>query len=113
MQYERIKQNDTKTMAPRLCTQSKEDPVRERGCIDPENLLPPEKITVTGGRIIRSRSKLIDGTVCRVHSVFRKDGSLPKRLLTLMENDSKNTSDPPSENSSDSSVKSLDSDGNL
>ena len=46
-------------------------------------------------------------------SVFRKDGSLPKLLLTLMENDSKNTSDPPSENIPDSSVKSLDSDGNL
>ena len=83
------------------------------GCLNPETPLSPEKITVTGGRIIRSRSKLIDGTVYRVHSVFRKDGSLPKRLLTLMENDSKNTSDPPSENSSDPSVKSLDSDGNL
>ena len=85
----------------------------KEGCLDPETALPPEKITVTGGRIIRSRSKLIDGTVYRVHSVFRKDGSLPKLLLTLMENDSKNTSDPPSENIPDSSVKSLDSDGNL
>ena len=56
---------------------------------------------------------LIDGTVYRVHSVFRKDGSLPKRLLTLMENDSKNTSDPPSENIPDSSVKSLDFRGNM
>ena len=83
------------------------------GCLNPETPLPPEKITLTGGRIIRSRSKLIDGTVYRVHSVFRKDGSLPKRLLTLMENDSKATSDPPSENIPDSSVKSLDSDGNL
>ena len=83
------------------------------GCLNPETPLPPEKITVTGGRIIRSRSLLIDGCVYRVHSVFRKDGSLPKRLLTLMENDSKNTSDPPSENIPDSSVKSLDSDGNL
>ena len=27
--------------------------------IDPENLLPPEKMTVTGGRIIRSRSILV------------------------------------------------------
>ena len=83
------------------------------GCLNPETPLPPEKITVTGGRIIRSRSTLIDGTVYRVHSVFRKDGSLPKRLLTLMENDSKDTSDPPSENSSNPSVKSLDSDDNL
>ena len=83
------------------------------GCLNPETPLPPEKITVTGGRIIRSRSKLIDGTVYRVHSVFRKDGSLPKRLLTLMENDSKNTSDPPAENSSDPSVKSLDFRGNM
>ena len=63
--------------------------------------------------IIRSRSVMIDNAVYRVHSVFRKDGSLPKRLLTLMENDSKATSDPPSENIPDSSVKSLDSDGNL
>ena len=85
----------------------------KEGCIDPENLLPPEKITLTGGRIIRSRSKLIDGTVYRVHSVFRKDGSLPKRLLTLMENDSKNTSYPPSENIPDPSVKSLDFRGNM
>lgn len=85
----------------------------KEGCLDPETALPPEKITVTGGRIIRSRSVMIDGTVYRVHSVFRKDGSLPKRLLTLMENDSKNTSYPPSENIPDSSVKSLDSDGNL
>ena len=85
----------------------------KEGCLNPETPLPPEKITLTGGRIIRSRSKLIDGTVYRVHSVFRKDGSLPKRLLTLMENDSKNTSYPPSENIPDSSVKSLDSDGNL
>lgn len=83
------------------------------GCLNPETPLPPEKITVTGGRIIRSRSMLIDGTVYRVHSVFRKDGSLPKRLLTLMENDSKNTSDPPSENIPDSSVKSLDFRGNM
>ena len=83
------------------------------GCLNPETPLPPEKITVTEGRIIRSRITLIDGTVYRVHSVFRKDGSLPKRLLTLMENDSKNTSDPPSENSSDPSVKSLDFRGNM
>ena len=83
------------------------------GCLNPETPLPPEKITLTGGRIIRSRSVMIDNAVYRVHSVFRKDGSLPKRLLTLMENDSKNTSDPPSENIPDSSVKSLDSDGNL
>ena len=85
----------------------------KEGCLDPETALPPEKITVTGGRIIRSRSVMIDGTVYRVHSVFRKDGSLPKRLLALMENDSKATSDPPSENTPDSSVKYLDSDGNL
>ena len=83
------------------------------GCLNPETPLPPEKITLTGGRIIRSRSTLIDGTVYRVHSVFRKDGSLPKRLLTLMENDSKDTSDPPSKNSSDPSVKSLDFRGNM
>ena len=85
----------------------------KEGCLDPETALPPEKITLTGGRIIRSRSKLIDGTVYRVHSVFRKDGSLPKLLLTLMKNDPQNTSDPPSENSSDSSVKSLDFHGNM
>lgn len=85
----------------------------KEGCIDPENLLPPEKITVTGGRIIRSRSVMIDGTVYRVHSVFREDGSLPDRLLTLMKNDPQNTSDHPSENSSDSSVKSLDFHGNM
>ena len=83
------------------------------GCLNPETPLPPEKITVTGGRIIRSRSKLIDGCVYRVHSVFRKDGSLPDRLLTLMKNDMQNTSDPPSENSSDPSVKSLDFRGNM
>lgn len=85
----------------------------KEGCIDPENLIPPEKITVTGGRIIKSRSIMIDGTVYRVHSVFRKDGSLPDRLLTLMKNDPQNTSDHPSENSSDSSVKSLDFHGNM
>ena len=85
----------------------------KEGCIDPENLLPPEKITVTGGRIIRSRSKLIDGTVYRVYSVFRKDGSLPERLLTLMKNDPQNSSDPPSENIPDPSVKSLDFSGNM
>ena len=83
------------------------------GCIDPENLLPPEKITVTGGRIIRSRSVMIDGTVYRVHSVFRKDGSLSERLIALMKNDMQNTSDPPSEDISDSSVKSLDFHGNM
>ena len=83
------------------------------GCLNPETPLPPEKITVTGGRIIRSRSKLIDGTVYRVHSVFRKDGSLPDRLLTLMKNDPQNTSDPPSENIPDPSVKSLDFHGNM
>ena len=83
------------------------------GCLNPETPLPPEKITVTGGKIIRSRSLLIDGCVYRVHSVFRKDGSLPDRLLTLMKNDMQNTSDPPSENSSDPSVKSLDFRGNM
>ena len=83
------------------------------GCLDPETPLPPEKITLTGGRIIRSRSVMIDNAVYRVHSVFRKDGSLPKRLLTLMKNDPQDTSDPPSENSSDPSVKSLDFRGNM
>lgn len=83
------------------------------GRLNPETPLPPEKITVTGGRIIRSRSTLIDGTVYRVHSVFRKDGSLPERLLTLMKNDPQNTSDHPSEDIPDSSVKSLDFHGNM
>ena len=83
------------------------------GCLNPETPLPPEKITVTGGRIIRSRSMLIDGTVYRVHSVFRKDGFLPDRLLALMKNDMQNTSDLTSENISDSSVKSLDFHGNM
>ena len=78
------------------------------GCLNPETPLPPEKITLTGGRIIRSRSVMIDNAVYRVHSVFRKDGSLPERLFTLMENDMQNLSDRPAENVSDSSEKSLD-----
>ena len=83
------------------------------GCLNPETPLPPEKITLTGGRIIRSRSVMIDNAVYRVHSVFRKDGSLPDRLIALMKNDMQNTSDPPSEDISDSSVKSLDFHGNM
>ena len=83
------------------------------GCLNPETPLPPEKITLTGGRIIRSRSVMIDNAVYRVHSVFRKDGSLPERLFTLMENDMQNLSDRPAENVSDSSEKSLDFGGGM
>ncbi len=83
------------------------------GCLNPETPLPPEKITLTGGRIIRSRSVMIDNAVYRVHSVFRKDGSLPERLFTLMENDMQNLSDRPAEKVSDSSEKSLDFGGGM